>query len=267
MHRGVQFDDNSAGGSGGALYADSGFLQLFTLTPCGVVDGCQRFRGNHADVAGGAIALSGSASGLLADVMFDGNDAAQASVLQVGGAGTGMTLTNAHVAGNHGAAELLRSSGAYIDLRYVTVADNGADDDALVRFDAPGSFSAGNALLYDANGAGSGLVVAEPGGTTFNVDCVLVHDDAGLAGQAGVTNLIVADPQWDTSGTYAAGLYVPGPDSPAVDACDPGTGTIPDLLGNARPQDLPKADGAGPYDMGAIERLPDRIFGDGFELP
>lgn len=267
MHRGVQFDDNRAGGDGGALYADSGFLQVFTLTACGSVEGCQRFRGNHADVAGGAIALSGSASGLLNDVMFAGNDAAQASVLQVGGAGTGVTLTNAHVAGNHGAGELLHSSGAYVDLRYVTIAGNGTDDDALVRFAAPGSFSASNALLHDDDGGAGGVVVAEPGGTTFNVDCVLVHDDTGLAGQPGVTDLVVADPQWDTSGAYPAGLYVPGPDSPAVDACDPGTGTIPDLLGTARPQDLPRPDGAGPYDMGAIERMPDRIFADGFELP
>ena len=82
-------------------------------------------------------------------------------------------------------------------------------------------------------------IVAEPGGTTFNLDCVLVHDDTGLAGQPGVTDLVVADPQWDTSGSYPAGLYVPGPDSPAVDACGFGTGAIPDLLGTARPQDLP----------------------------
>ena len=267
VHRGVQFDDNQAGGDGGALFADSGFLQLHALQACGEVDGCMRFRGNHADVAGGAIALSGNASGLLNDVMFSDNDAAQASVLQVGGAGAGVTLTNVHVAGNHGASELLGSSGGYIDLRYVTVADNGGDDDALVRFDAAGGFSASNSLLHDENGAGSGIVVAEPGGTSFNVDCVLVHDDTGLVGQPGVGNLIVADPQWDTSGLYPAGLHVPGPDSPAVDACAAGTGTIPDLLGNARPQDLPRPDGMGPYDMGAIERLPDRIFGDGFEMP
>jgi predicted outer membrane repeat protein len=264
MHRGVQFDDNRAGGDGGALFADSGFLQLFALQACGEAEGCMRFRGNHADAAGGAIALSGNANGLLNNVMFAGNEAAQASVLQVGGAGTGVTLTNVHVAGNRGASELLRSSGGYIDLRYVSVADNGGDDDALVRFDAAGSFSASNAVLHDANGADSGVVVAEPGGTAFNLDCVLVHDDTGLAGQPGVTHLVVADPQWDAS-ALAEGLYVPGPDSPAVDACAAGTGTIPDLLGTARPQDLPKPDGAGPYDMGAIERLPERIFADGFD--
>jgi predicted outer membrane repeat protein len=266
MHRGVQFDDNRAGGDGGALFADSGFLQLFALQACGEAEGCMRFRGNHADAAGGAIALSGNANGLLNNVMFAGNEAAQASVLQVGGAGTGVTLTNVHVAGNRGASELLRSSGGYIDLRYVSVADNGGDDDALVRFDAAGSFSASNAVLHDANGAASGVVVAEPGGTAFNLDCVLVHDDTGLAGQPGVTHLVVADPQWDAS-ALAEGLYVPGPDSPAVDACAAGTGTIPDLLGTARPQDLPKPDGAGPYDMGAIERLPERIFADGFDSP
>ena len=163
--------------------------------------------------------------------------------------------------------ELLRSSGGYFDLRYTTIADNGSDDSALIRFDAPGGFAAGNSLLYDDNGAGTGLVVATPSGTTYDVDCVLVHEDGALAGQANVTNLIVADPQWDTSGWYPAGLYVPGPDSPAVDACGSGPGAIPDLLGTARPQDLPRPDGVGPFDMGAIERLPDRIFGDGFEMP
>jgi len=161
----------------------------------------------------------------------------------------------------------LRSAGGNLDLRYVTIADNGSDDSALIRFDAPGGLAASNAVLYDDNGAGTGLVVATPVGTTYGVDCVLVHEDSALVGQPNVTNVIVADPQWDTSGLYPAGLYVPGPDSPAVDACGPGTGTIPDLLGVARPQDLPKADGAGSYDMGAIERLPDLIFVDGFEEP
>jgi predicted outer membrane repeat protein len=270
IQRGVQFDDNHAGGDGGALYADSGFLQLYapgTAGCAGDVNGCPRFRGNHADVVGGAIALSGTASALLSDVMFANNAAAHASVLQIGGSGSGATLTNVHVAGNHGASELLRSAGGYIDLRYVTVADNGGDDNALIRFDAPGALAASNSLLYDANGAATGVVVAAPNGTTFTVNCVLVHEDSGLTGQPGVTNLVVADPQWDTSGLYPAELYVPGPDSPAVDACGFGTGTIPDLLGNARPQDLPKPDGVGPYDMGAIERLPDAIFGDGFEQP
>ncbi len=267
LQRGAQFDDNQAGGDGGGLYADSGYLQVFALGACGDVEHCQRFRGNHADGAGGAFALAGTANGLLMDVMFDDNSATQASVLQAGTSGGGVTLTNVHVGGNHGAPELLRSSGAYFDLRYVTVAGNGVDDDALVRFDAAGGFHASNSLLHDDDGGASGVVVDAPAGTTFNVDCVLVHDDSGIAGQPGVVDLVVADPQWDTSGTYPAGLHVPGPDSPAVDACDPGTGTIPDLLGGARPQDLPKPDGAGPYDMGAIERVPDRIFGDGFESP
>lgn len=268
MQRGIQFDDNHANGDGGALFADSGFLQFdagISATACSDVNGCARFRGNHADLAGGALALSGSASALMSNVMFSNNDAAHASVLQVGASGTGITLINAHVAGNHGASELLRSSGGYIDLRYVTVADNGSDDDALIRFDAPGGLAASDSILYDFNGAASGVVVSAATGTTFTINCVLVHDGSGLAGVAGVSNLVVADPQWDTSGLYPAGLYVPGPDSAAVDACGSGPGNIPDLLGGTRPQNLPKPDGAGPYDMGAIERLPDVIFANGFE--
>lgn len=269
-HKGVQFDDNQAGGNGGALYANSGLLQLSEggFAGCaGDVNGCPRFRNNHADLSGGAIALSGNARALLQDVVFAGNDAAHASVLQLGGAGSGFTLINGHIAGNHGASELLRSSGGYFDLRYVTIADNGADDDALIRFDTAGGFSASNSILYDPNGAASGVVLDAPSGSTFSVDCVLAHEDSGLAGKPGVTNLLVADPQWDTSGLYPVGVYVPGPNSPAVDACGPGTGTIPDLLGGARPQNLPKPDGFGTYDMGAIERLPDDIFVDGFEQP
>lgn len=267
--RGVQFDDNQAGGDGGALYADSGSFQFYAggFAGCGQdVNGCPRFRGNHADLAGGAIAMSGTASAIVSEVMFSNNDAGHASVMQVGGA-SGVTLINSHIAGNHGASELLRSSGAYIDLRYVTIADNGSDDDALIRFDVAGGFAASNSILYDANGPASGVVLAAPAGTTLHMDCVLVHDDSGLAGAPGVSGLIVADPQWDTSGLYQAGVYVPGPDSPAADACGPGPGTIPDMLGGARPRDLPKPDGAGAYDMGAIERLPDDIFGNGFEQP
>ncbi|MEO7324365.1 MAG: hypothetical protein ABIW82_06020 [Dokdonella sp.] len=269
-HSGVQFDDNQAGVDGGAIYADSGFLQLSEggITGCGGnVNGCPRFRNNHAVHAGGAVALSGSAGALLQEVTFADNSAARASVLQLGGPGFGFTLTNGHIAGNHGASELLLSAGGHIDLRYVTIADNGGDDDALIRFDTAGTFAASNSILYDPNGAASGVVLDAPSGTEFHVNCVLLHEDSGLAGKPGVTNLIVADPQWDTSGLYPAGIYVPGPDSPAVDACGPGTGTIPDLLGGARPQDLSKPDGLGPYDMGAIERWPDDIFGDGFEQP
>ncbi len=267
VYRGVQFDDNSAGGNGGALSIDSGFIQAYTALSgacAGDIDGCARFKGNHADGAGGAIALSGTANLLMNDTMFAGNDAGSASVMQLGTTGFAV-LTNVHVAGNHGATELVRSAGQGLDLRYVTIADNGSDDSALIRYDAPATFAASNSILYDANGAGSGIVLDAASGTTYFVDCVLVHDVNGIGGQAGVTNLVSADPQWDTGGNYPAGLYVPGADSPAVDACGAGTGSIPDLLGAARPSDLPKPDGVGPYDMGAIERQPDIIFADGFE--
>ncbi|HEY6941475.1 hypothetical protein [Dokdonella sp.] len=268
--RGVHFDGNSAGGDGGALYADTSLLVIdapITLGCGGAFDGCPRFRGNHATGIGGALALSGDASLLAWNLVFADNDAAHASVLQIGATGAGATVIDTHVAGNHGAPELVRSAGGYVDLRYVTIADNGSDDDALIRFDAPGGFSAGNSVLWDDNGAGTGVVLAAPVGSTFNVNCVLVHEDSALAGQPGVTDLVVGDPQWDTSGAYAAGMYVPGPGSPAVDACGAGPGNIPDLIGTARPQDLPKPDAAGAYDMGAIERAPDVIFADGFESP
>jgi|GEM_PF-5741792 len=266
--RGLQFDDNGAGGSGGALYADSGFIQGYTALTgaCGGDSaGCQRFRDNHAAVAGGAIALTGTASLLMSDALFAGNVAARGSVLQLAGTGTGAVLANVHVAGNHGAAELVHSAGAYADLRYVTIADNGSDDTALLRFSAASSFAATNSILHDDNGAGSGAIIDAPAGTGLFLDCVLVHDDSGLAGEPGVSNLVVADPEWDASGLFPAGLYVPGPSSPAVDACGPGSGMVPDLLGGERPQDLPKPDGAGPFDMGAIERKPDRVFADGFD--
>jgi predicted outer membrane repeat protein len=268
MHRGVQFDDNRAGGDGGAMYADSGFLMLYAPGGAGCAgstDGCPRFRANHADLVGGAIALSGDATALVSDVMFSGNDASVASVLALGGAPAGVTLTNVHIAGNHGAGELLQSAGGYVDLRYATVADNGGDDAALIRLDAPASLTLRNSILHDDNGGASGVVVDAASGSTISIDCVLVHDDSGLAGEPGVVNLFAADPQWDAS-AIPAGLYAPGPDSPAVDACDAGPGVIPDLLGESRPRDLPKPDGAGPFDMGAIERRDDRLFMDGFEL-
>jgi len=270
IQRGIQFDDNHAGGDGGALFADSGYLQLsggLSAAACSDLAGCPRFRGNHADAAGGAIALSGTANASIATQMFSDNDAAQASVMQIGGAGASATLFNVHVAGNHGSPELLRASGGSFNLQYVTIADNGADDDSLVRLVAPGGFGAQNSILYDFNGAASGVVIDAPAGTPLFIDCVLVHDVSGLAGEPNVTNLIAVDPQWDTSGAYSPGLYVPGPDSPAVDACGAGPGNIADLLGNPRPSDLPKPDGVGSYDMGAIERVPDELFGDGFEQP
>ncbi|MGN6520730.1 MAG: hypothetical protein ACTHK2_15020 [Dokdonella sp.] len=268
--RGVHFDDNSADGDGGALYADTSLIMVDApiVAGCGgAFDGCPRFSGNHAGGSGGALALYGDASLLAWNLVFANNDAAHASVLQIGAAPAAVTLIDTHVAGNHGAPELLRSSGAQVDLRYVTIADEGGDDDALIRFDAAGVFAAANSILWDDNGAASGVVLAAPAGSTFNVDCVLVHEDSALGGQPGVTDLVVADPAWDMSGAWPAGMYVPGADSPVVDACGAGPGNIADLIGTTRPQDLPKADAAGAYDMGAIERRPDVVFADGFELP
>ena len=98
------------------------------------------------------------------------------------------------------------------------------------------------------------------------MSCVLAHENSALVGQPGVTTLVVGDPQWDTSGAYPAGLFVPGSGSDAVDVCAAGPGNIPDLLRTPRPQGVARPTGAGAFDMGAIERVvPIQIFRNGFE--
>lgn len=268
---GVQFDGNTAVGSGGGL-AVRGGLPSFGPTgggfDCrGALDTCPRWRDNAAGVRGGAVHVEGAALGVsITASLVDGNQAASASVLDLQGSSGGAVLRNTQVAGNTGASELFLLDGGSLALHYATIADNGADDSALVRLEAPATFSALNTVMFDDNGAGSGVVLEAATGSTFQVDCMLVHEDSALGGQPGVSGLVVADPQWDDSGDFDASLYVPGPGSAAVDACTAGAGPIPDLLGTPRPQDTPLADLAGPYDMGAIERRASvDIFRDGFE--
>jgi predicted outer membrane repeat protein len=271
QHVGIQFDRNSAGGAGGAIFMDSGFMHVYS-PPGGAscadgIESCSRFEGNVA-ADGGAIALRGTSNLLLSEQLFADNEALRGSVLDLAGANHGATLTNVHVSGSRGASEVIRSSGGYVDLRYVTIGENNGDDTALIRFDVAGALTASNSILHDLDGVDSGVAVAAVAGTTFAINCMLVHDDSGLDGAPGVSNLISADPQWDTSGEFPAGLYGPGPSSPAVDACGFGTGAIPDLLGTARPADTPAPNGAGAFDMGAIERpVIIEIFADGFESP
>lgn len=268
---GAQFDGNSAGGNGGAIVVRGGNLSFSPLTGgthCpGGLDACPRFRDNTAAGRGGAIRMEAGAAGLqFMAHMIDGNQALRGSVLDRQGAIGGLTFTNTHVSGNGGASELFLLDGGFLDLRYTTIADNGTDDSALVRFDAPAHFIATNALLADDNGSASGLVLDAPAGSTTMVNCVMVHEDSRLAGQPGVHGLVVDDPQWDDSGDFDPRLFVPGATSAAVDACGSGPGSIGDLLGTPRPQDTALPDLAGPYDMGAIERpFVVRVFGNGFE--
>lgn len=268
---GVQFDGNTAIGSGGGL-AVRGGLPSFGPTgggfDCrGTLDTCPRWRDNAAGVRGGAVHVEGAALGVsITASLVDGNQAASASVLDLQGSSGGAVLRNTQVAGNSGAGELFLLDGGSLGLHYATIADNGTDDSALVRLEAPSTFSALNTVMFDDNGAGGGVVLEAAAGSTIQVDCMLVHEDSALGGQPGVGGLVVADPQWDDSGEFDASLYVPGPGSAAVDACSAGPGSIPDLLGTPRPQDTPLPDLAGPYDMGAIERRASvAIFRDGFE--
>jgi predicted outer membrane repeat protein len=268
----VQFDDNRAGGSGGGLASIGGGFLIFDSAPSGkrCKDGlefCARFRGNEALGEGGAIRLA-SGDLLLGGALLDGNRAARGSVLDLAGTAGGATLTNVHIAGNSLADELVYADDGYLDLRYVTIADNGSDDTALIRFAAPAQLTARNTILHDDNGAGSGVVLASAPGSTFLVSCVLVHEGASLSGLPGVGGVAVGAPQWDTSGSYPAGLFVPGPDSAAVDACDAGPGNVADLLETPRPQDTARPNGAGAFDMGALERfVVPLVFRNGFEGP
>lgn len=266
---GIQFDNNIAGDEGGAIFANEGFLVIGAPNFSGGcksgIAACPRFRGNSAS-SGGAIRLQGTADVLLSEQLMDGNSAQRGSVLDLATADNGATLTNVHVSGNSGASELILANGGYVDLRYVTIADNGGDDSALLRFDAATSLTARNTILHDDNGANTGVVLSTVAGSTLSVSCVLAHESSALAGQPGVGTLVVGDPQWEVGTNYPLGLYVPGAASDAVDVCTAGPGNIPDLLGTTRPQGVARPAGAGAFDMGAIERVvPVEIFSDGFE--
>lgn len=268
----MQFDDNHAGGNGGAVAADNASSLAFNPATsvgggCAAdVERCARMRNNSALLAGGAIHLRDSGFLTMSDHVLQGNRAPRASAIGLENS-TGATLTNTLASGNGGGSELILSDNGYVELRYVTIAGNGADDSALLRFDAPVSFGMSNSILHDGNGGDSGVVLDAAAGSTISSSCSIVHETASLAGHAGVVTTSATDPLWDTSGRYPAWMYAPGRHSPAIDACGFGTGAIPDLLGTARAVDDPRPDLAGPYDMGAVEFVArPEVFADGFEM-
>lgn len=111
-------------------------------------------------------------------------------------------------------------------------------------------------------------IVAQPGlpvhaGHAGGVDArhVLAHEVASLPVRADV---VAGDPLFVDP---ANGDFRPGDGSPALDFSDLPPGGL-DLLGEPRGFDDPATPNRfGPRDLGAYERGPARLFGDGFEQP
>lgn len=142
---------------------------------------------------------------MMLDHVLEGNTAPCGSAIAFENS-TGITLTNTLATGNVGGSEVILSDNGYVDLRYITIAGNGDDDSALLRFDGPVGLSMSNSILHDGSGAGSGLVVdAAAGGTVFST-CAIVHEDTRFTGLPNVVGTGVANPQGDDSGRYPAWL-------------------------------------------------------------
>ncbi|MBN8482209.1 MAG: hypothetical protein J0L88_11535 [Xanthomonadales bacterium] len=234
--------------------------------PCAEPEACNRFIGNSVD------ADTGSVIRVRSDAF--GQDAALAS------------LRGTRIEGNAG-RRLLDVRDAMIDLDGALVVGNTSGSlaySSLGRLTLRASTIAGNALATGSDilyGPGSCAdaqpgtriersIVWQPGHrlADFDVDFPVEPDcfrqviaaDFGLL--AASPERVVADPQFVDPG---AGDYRPAPGSLALDFAP---ASAADATRDRTPRVLDLADAPnrfGPQDLGAYERITDRIFADGFE--
>jgi predicted outer membrane repeat protein len=270
----VSVQGNSAGQTGGGLFADSATLvsvstTFGTPTKDGVVGHpekqraaacnpaslpadtyCTEFRDNLATTTGGAVHLRGGST-LTADaVAFIGNHADLGGAIFSNSNGDAVDISNSLFAGNiadavSGSVIRLLAAGT-LDLESTTIAGNPA---TALSFGTSGATAQIDGTVIWDNTSGVFLNGVVPTGSCNDTQ------DGSLAG-------IQQDPLFTTT---ARGSYRLSNASPAVDACN--TGPAIDLDNSSRPKDGDGAASAAEYDMGAFEtgELPPEIFSDDFE--
>lgn len=280
----VRFEDSHAPNTGGAihvvqdarfaLYGVSGMRCDYHRCPAIVDSNLEPPDGQ--DATGGAIYADTGADIVLAQVLLSGNVAGSGSAVVAGGEGTRLTLRQSLVHRNFLTetmtldAPISITSGADATLIHVTMAGNlRPDPDTLLAPPASSVVASGATTLVTLDNsifAGDGLVTARTlAGATVQGSCLLSHEAASVPGTT------IGEPDYiDPLGSTPD--FTPGPASAALDRCavaeTPPLVPLPDFSGRTRPVNLPEAtNGAGTYDMGALERPRTVMFADGFESP
>lgn len=97
------------------------------------------------------------------------------------------------------------------------------------------------------------------------IDCAIVHELESLPNNDEST--VFEDPEFDQVDPHLSRYHLTGT-SPAINFCDTAlySPLEPDIDGESRGQPLGGSDLFGPYDLGADEHIPDKIFSDRFEM-
>lgn len=272
----------SLGSSGGGVAVDNGAsFEMDRTLPgreCHDHFRCSRLGENAADSSGGALWVWGAnssaeinqthiddnvagGSGMAVFVSYLGGDTGQPAVLQMEG-----NLLHGNEAGldDGGLTSVVdMQSNTDVTIAFTTFADNLVDSGGrdLIVFDDV-DINVYSSIFRESTG--KVFYANWDADTTGAIDCALVFEQDSLP-NTGET-IVTGDPLFKNS---AGGDYRLQRDSPAVDFCDTlfYTPSHRDIEGQDRGRDEPTvADEFGPYDLGADEFWPDRIFADRFEM-
>ncbi len=282
--RGAWIDSNVATGNGGGIHA--GAASLIDINrqieargtgpaPCHTALECSRIVGNRAGDTGGALFLRDS--GTVAEIE---QSVIRANAAQAGtGAslfaqtGTNLSVTSSLIYGVNSTSGppnyvFWVGNSATLNLFWSTVTDN-APGTAVFRFGGTNSLLRLRGSIIHEPGRTMG-VVSGSDTPTVDSDCMVWHANTLMNPPYNFTGgsdfHLVANPAFANP---ANGDFALTADSAAVDFCDasvpPGTAPERDLL--LRPRGLAAKPVAlhGPFDLGALEFVPDQIFRDRFQ--
>lgn len=259
----LRVEDNRAERYGGGIWLQSGSgLDAANSLTCPSGQPCHYVSRNEAGEAGGAVWLGTDANVSVDRAWLEANRAnTGAAVFAEGGQqpGTEVSFRNSLLYDNTATSALIALSNSQLTLALSTLVDNNTGSSMVL--DSGGNTHDWRAsLLYGTPGS---VVLSAPFGTTLTTDCLIGHENASVLA-AGGDVFVDDDPGFENRGSADFRLRA---DSGAVDVCsysDP-SGIVLDLQGVLRPVELSNPNVAGAFDVGAFERPPAAMFGNGFE--
>lgn len=245
MPRCSRLRDNTAGRHGGALYADTGEIQVARTI----------ISGNEAANNGSVVAVRGAATDDIGNAMFD----------------------DSLVHGNVGTRLFYAWTNSDILVRWSTITDNNSPNNVLRAFTNTGVAQVRVEASIIWEDGGNVITTGGTGNLNATGECILGHQDLAQIG-ATIDFYHKANPL--LSEVDETRPYFPGPTSPAIDFCHGNQATSePDLAGVDRGTahtgsaltNPPSWSGIGNHDIGAYEtdwdELTDDIFNDRYEQP
>lgn len=237
--------DNTAGRHGGALYADTGEIQVARTI----------ISGNEAADNGSVVAVRGAAMDDIGKTLFD----------------------DSLVHGNTGARLFYAWTNSDILVRWSTITDNNSPNNVFRAFTNTGAAQVRVETSIIWEDGGNMITTGGTGDLNATGECILGHQDLAQIG-ATIDFYHTANPLLiEVDETRP---YFPGPTSPAIDFCHGNQATgAPDLAGVDRGTahtgsaltNPPSWSGIGNHDIGAYEtdwdELTDDIFSDRYEQP